>query len=110
MLRLFDSLYPTDWPHLAREIKEACGWRCLQCGRQCRRPGEFWLGWEYQLTVAHISQDYAAPVVLVAALCVKCHLRHDAPLVWVARRRNARARQMAAGQLELYRPIEVAFT
>lgn len=102
MLRLHRWLYPEDWPAVARSIKEACGWRCLQCGKQCRRPGEMWLGWEYQLTVAHLDQCYDGPVVNAAALCVACHLKHDAPYGWVARRRHAYIRRQMAGQLEMF--------
>lgn len=91
----FDVLYPADWQQIAAAIKEANHWRCQMCGRLCRRPGELNLGWEYELTVAHITQDYLATVVQLAPLCVGCHLRHDAPFVWVARRRKA-------GQLTLF--------
>lgn len=97
-----NSLYPIDWQTIAREIKESVGYKCLACGRQCRRPGQFYLGWEYELTCAHICQDYSAPVVYVAALCLPCHLKHDAPYSWVARLRRKRLRQQAAGQLEIY--------
>lgn len=82
-------LYPTDWRALAREIKQACDYRCQECGRNCRRPGQFRLGWEYELAVAHLTQDYHAEAVTVAALCARCHLRYDAPFAWVARRRKA---------------------
>lgn len=93
--------YPVEWRTIAREIKETCGYRCQQCDRQCRRPGEFWLGWDYELTVAHISQDYEAEAVTVAALCVRCHLIYDAPHSWLARQRWARQRRRNAGQLEI---------
>jgi len=96
-----NSLYPNDWPTIAREVKAANDWRCIACDKQCRRPGEFWLGWEYELTCAHLCQDYEADAVCVAALCVACHLRHDAPLSWWARRRRERVRRRLAGQLAL---------
>lgn len=94
--------YPLEWEAIARAVKQTCDWQCLQCDRQCRRPGEFYLGWRDTLTCAHITQDYDAPVVLVACLCTLCHLKHDAPLVWVARRRAQRWRMQRAGQLELF--------
>lgn len=94
-------IYPVEWPQIVLDIKEANDWRCQQCGRQCRRPGELWLGWEYELTVAHVMQDYDAPEVFVAPLCVPCHFRHDAPYSWLARRRWQRDRQANAGQLML---------
>lgn len=34
------SLYPKDWDAIARAIKVAADWKCQQCGRPCRRPGE----------------------------------------------------------------------
>lgn len=101
------SFYPTEWPTIARYIKEACAWRCAVCDRQCRRPGEFYLGWEYELALAHITQDYLAPAVQVACLCGSCHLRHDAPLGWVARRRADRWRARQAGQLKLLANISI---
>lgn len=94
--------YPDNWRKIAQEIKTACGYRCLCCSRQCRRPGELWLGWDYEAVLAHISQDYEAEAVTVAVLCAACHFRHDAPLVWVARRRAERWRQREAGQLPLF--------
>lgn len=95
------SIYPTDWHELARSIKDANGYVCQGCDKQCRRPGELWLGWEYTLTVAHLCQDYEGEAVCVACLCLPCHLRHDAPLSGVARQRNRRWRQHHAGQLAL---------
>lgn len=94
-------LYPDNWRVIAYEIKSICGWQCQCCGLQCRRPGELWLGWEYELTVAHICQNYEAEAVCVAALCIRCHFKMDAPLAWVARRRVERVRRRLAGQLVL---------
>jgi hypothetical protein len=98
---LKSHLYPQNWRAIAREIKALNGWRCQACGLQCRRPGELWLGWEYEMACAHICQDYAAEAVFVAALCTKCHLRHDARFSWIARQRRGRLRQRLAGQLTL---------
>lgn len=96
-----NEIYPQDWPTIAYAIKEACAWRCSICNKQCRRPGELNLGWEYVLTVAHITQEYDADVVQVQPLCIPCHLRHDAPLSWWARRRHMHIRRRLAGQLQL---------
>lgn len=87
---------------LAREIKELSGWRCLACDRLCRRPGELNLGWEYVLTVAHVTQIYEGDAVQLAALCLPCHLRMDAPFTWWARRRHQHVRRVLAGQLEIF--------
>jgi hypothetical protein len=96
------EFYPHEWRDLAREIKELCEWRCQQCGRQCRRPGEFYLGWAYELTVAHYFHEYNTPTAFVVALCAPCHFAHDAEFVWHARRRWARHRLHLAGQLRLF--------
>jgi len=95
------SFYPADWLDITQVIKAANHYECCACGRQCRRPGEFYLGWQYELTVAHYDNEYDAPAVFLVALCARCHLLHDAPFVWVARRRHCRQRQRQAGQLEL---------
>lgn len=98
---MLSSIYPDNWPAIATAVKEACNWRCQQCGCRCRRPGELYLGWQYQLTVAHLTQDYEAEAVTVAALCAPCHLAYDAPHVWRARRRWMRYRLRQAGQMTL---------
>src|SRR5687767_3135601 len=96
------SLYPDNWPALAREIKEANQYTCQSCGKKCRRPGEMYLGWQYELTVAHICQDYEAEAVYVAPMCLECHFPHDAQYSWIARLRQRRLRQRQAGQLEIF--------
>lgn len=97
------DFYPQNWRELAFAVKEANGWRCGACDRQCRRPGEFWLGWEYELTVAHLGHDYEAEIVQVAPMCRRCHFRYDAPHSWRARHRHRRYRRRLAGQLEIFR-------
>jgi hypothetical protein len=91
------SGYPVDWPEIARVVKEAAGYTCQACQKRCRRPGEFYLGWEYELTVAH--DGYGAAATTVAALCIRCHFAYDAPRVWIARRRALRHRLLSGGQL-----------
>lgn len=36
------KLYPANWEAIALEIKNAAGWKCQECGRPCRKPGEDW--------------------------------------------------------------------
>jgi len=36
------SLYPKNWDEIARAVKDEANWRCEQCGKPCRRPGEYW--------------------------------------------------------------------
>lgn len=93
--------YPDNWNKITQEIKRTCGWRCMCCDRQCRRPGELYLGWDYELTIAHWDHDYDSAEIYVVACCARCHFLHDAPFVWVARRRVERWRRIAAGQMEL---------
>lgn len=99
---MIPALYCDDWRIVSTEIKQSCAWRCTCCGLQCRRPGEPYRGWQYELALAHISQDYHAPVVQCQPLCAACHLAHDAPLSGVARRRAERWRRRAAGQMEMF--------
>jgi hypothetical protein len=96
-----NTLYPDDWPAISFEIREACGWECMACGKKCRRPGEPWDGHKRTLTVAHYDNIYDAPEVFCVALCVCCHFRHDARYSWIARRRWEHWRRRMAGQLPL---------
>jgi hypothetical protein len=93
--------YPEDWDEISLFIKEAAGWVCGECGAQCRRPGEPHDSNTRILTVSHYFHDYTSPEVFCVALCSTCHLRHDAPYVWVARWRWERWRRLCAGQLSL---------
>lgn len=95
-------LYPDDWAEIAHKVKEANDWRCQECDRQCRRPGEAFDGHDRTLALAHISQDYEADWIQVACLCRGCHMLHDAPYGWLARLRNIRLRLRLAGQLEIF--------
>ena len=63
--------YPPDWPEIARQVKEAAGWRCEHCGHS-NVPG-------HVLTVHHIDRDKSncEPGNLVA-LCQVCHLHWQA--------------------------------
>lgn len=100
------SRYPDDWDALANQIKTDAKWRCQQCDRPCRMPGESLhdfaqriegipgpdLDWANQtaiaeifrhpqkfcLTVAHMDQDPRNndPSNL-KALCAPCHCRYD---------------------------------
>lgn len=93
--------YPYDWDAISREVKEANGYVCQSCGTQCRRPGEPFDTHKRTLTVSHYFQDYESAEILVVCLCSICHLRHDAPFSWWARRRWERHRQHMAGQLAM---------
>ena len=94
--------YPVDWPAIALAVKEANGWRCAACDKQCTRPGEPYTGPRDMLTVAHLDpHSYDQEFVQVAPLCTICHLRMDAPFGMLFRRRHQERRQREAGQLTL---------
>lgn len=71
--------YPSDWKEIALSIKEAAGWKCQKCGKQCRRPGEPFDTHRNTLTVAHLNHtpEDVRPENLMA-MCAPCHLRYDA--------------------------------
>ena len=71
--------YPHDWKRIAFEVKQEAGWRCEECGTQCRRPGEPFVTHRLTLTVAHLNhtpEDCRRDNL--RALCAPCHLRYDA--------------------------------
>ncbi len=117
------SLYPSNWEEIARQIKDEAGWKCQECGKECRRPGESlyqfidrqvggnWrdnaeLTWEmgeqptkWVLTVAHLDHQPAnCDRSNLRALCAPCHLRYDAKFHALKRRLAAERR----GQLTLW--------
>ena len=93
------EFYPDNWRELADEIKAANHFICQACGQQCRQePTD---RSKPVLTVAHYDHEYEGETVFLACLCVRCHLIHDAPFGWQARRRHERVRRRQAGQLTL---------
>ena len=84
--------YPSDWRLIAQAVKEAAGWRCQQCGKQCRKPGERLgtpgkAGHQWTLTVHHRDhKPENCSTENLVALCAPCHLRADA--AWHAERRR----------------------
>jgi 5-methylcytosine-specific restriction endonuclease McrA len=70
--------YPDDWDQIAQGIKEAAGWKCEKCGRQCRFPGDKFDTHVRTLTVAHINHvEMDCREENLVALCPKCHLAYD---------------------------------
>ncbi|OLP15607.1 HNH endonuclease [Leptolyngbya sp. 'hensonii'] len=120
-------LYPENWEAIALAIKEAAGWKCQQCGRDCRRPGEsdgelIDRVWDkspdlfeteeneefglhqvpkfgrFVLTVAHLNHiPQDCRPENLRALCAPCHCRYD--LAAMATKR--RLKQEREGQLFL---------
>lgn len=72
------SKYPPNWDEIATSVKDAAGWRCEICGKQCRRPGDPFDTHKRTLTVAHINhvEGDCRPENLSAA-CAPCHLKYD---------------------------------
>ena len=71
--------YPANWKDIALSVKEKAGWRCEQCGMQCRKPGESFDTHKRTLTVHH--KDHVpenCELDNLIALCPKCHLKADA--------------------------------
>lgn len=73
------SKYPDDWNAIALQIKSDAEWKCMICGKQCRRPGERFDTHKRTLTVAHLNHDESdcSNKNLLAA-CAPCHCRYDA--------------------------------
>lgn len=71
--------YPREWNQIALQIKEETGWKCQQCGKQCRRPGETFDTHKRTLTVAHLNHiPEDCRKENLKAMCAPCHLRYDA--------------------------------
>ncbi|MCR4712763.1 MAG: hypothetical protein K5751_00110 [Treponemataceae bacterium] len=73
------NLYPENWNDIAFKVKEESGWKCKNCGKQCRKPGEKFDTHRNTLTVAHLNH---IPSDIrkenLKALCAPCHLKYDA--------------------------------
>ena len=73
------ELYPDDWDEIAFAVKEEAGWKCEECGLQCRKPGEPFDTHRRTLTVSHQNHDPSdCRRENLKALCSACHLRYDA--------------------------------
>src|SRR5690606_29888023 len=74
------ELYPANWDEIALAIKCAADWKCQECGKQCRRPGEPFITHRNTLTTAHLDHNPEnCDSSNLRALCAPCHLRYDAP-------------------------------
>ena len=75
--------YTADWPEIARQVKEAAGWRCVRC----KHPHDPKNG--YCLTVHHLDGNKGNNAWWnIPALCKRCHLSiqgrvvMDRPFMW----------------------------
>lgn len=72
------SKYPENWKEIAFAVKDAAGWKCEKCGKQCRRPKEKFDTHKRTLTVAHINHvEQDCREENLVAMCPKCHLFYD---------------------------------
>ena len=86
--------YPKEWKLISKSIKDAAGWKCQKCGKQCRRPGEPFDTHKRTLTVAHLNHtpEDVMPENLMA-MCAPCHLRYDKDIHAMHRKENLRKRK-----------------
>lgn len=93
--------YPKDWKVRSRFVRfYRARNRCEWCNAENHKPHPI-TGSVVVLTVAHVydHRPEAAQLLNLAALCQRCHNRHDAPM----RRAHRRARLLVeSGQAELF--------
>jgi len=116
------SLYPKSWDQIAVFIKSLNGWRCANCGKQCRPTNQgksdFAEGLKasgadeasvlefldhptkWTLTVAHLNHEPSdCSIENLLPLCAPCHCRYDlSPRSMAIKKRLKRERH---GQLRL---------
>jgi 5-methylcytosine-specific restriction endonuclease McrA len=101
------SKYPADWKDISQRIRfERANNHCEWCGAENYKPHPE-TGSKVILTVAHLNHDTMDNRdANLAALCQRCHLRHDADIhAQNARRTRIRKRhqqKQQAGQLRLF--------
>lgn len=52
------KLYPENWDAIAREVKDRADWKCQECDRPCRRPGENWESFASELSSPWYEDGY----------------------------------------------------
>ena len=92
--------YPRDWKIRSKFVrfyraKNRCEW----CGAENYKPHPI-TGSKVILTTAHVfdHRPEACSLLNLAALCQRCHNRHDAPI-----RRAERQRRLNKNQLQLFK-------
>jgi len=91
-------LYPPDWRDISLRVRQAAGWKCRFCGAENRKPHPV-TGSMVVLTVAHLDHDPANNTdENLAALCQRCHLRHDAEQHRIS---ASKTRNIMPNQLEM---------
>jgi 5-methylcytosine-specific restriction endonuclease McrA len=97
------NCYPADWALRSRFVRHVRAQnRCEWCGAENGRPHPE-TGSVVVLTAAHVHdhRPEAADLLNLAALCQRCHLKHDQP-----RRRSERRERIEKtnGQARLFDP------
>ena len=65
--------YPSNWPEIAKAIKDKADWHCENCYHPHDTPNG------YMLTVHHLDGNKAnSRYENLVALCQRCHLRIQA--------------------------------
>lgn len=91
------SWYPADWAARSRFVRFVRARnRCEWCGAKNYQPHPV-TGSRVVLTTAHVNAGIDRPHQLLnlAALCQRCHNRHDAKARAEGRRKRKQAAQMA---------------
>lgn len=84
--------YPLQWQSIAKSVKDRAEWKCEQCGKQCRRPGEPFDTHRRTLTVAHLDHTPEnCDEGNLRAMCAPCHLQYDAQQHAESRKRNSQS-------------------
>ena len=70
------GLYPPNWPHVARAVKELADWKCERCKVSHGNV-------PHVLTVHHLDGNKRnLKLWNLAALCQRCHLRIQSRVDW----------------------------
>jgi hypothetical protein len=92
--------YPPDWNDICYRIKQEAEWKCEECGKQCRFPGEEFDTHRRTLTVAHINHvESDCRDDNLVALCPACHLAYDEIRKKMQRRAWKRMKRVAKNVL-----------
>lgn len=94
--------YPADWKEISKRIRfERAGGRCEWCGA-VNGEAHPETSSRVVLTVAHLDHNTQHNgEENLAALCQRCHLRHDLRLHQVNAAATRRRRRIEAGQVEM---------
>jgi len=100
------GLYPGDWKVIVAEVLERDGHCCKFCGAPNHWTRED-TGIRVVLTTAHLDHNPAnngtpGDRPNLAALCQRCHNRHDAPHRQETRRETKRLALEEAGQGDIF--------